>query len=122
MRISATYGEWFDRVEVDGKVLDPKPSQKVRNHSPDGFSWGYNGSGPAQLALAILLKAGVCSEAAVHWHQEFKREVIAVQPQRGDWEIFIDPVKWVESKEHSEPHVVGTVAPTDENDPAGRFH
>lgn len=35
--------------------LDPAPSQKVRNHSPDGFEFGYAGSGPAQLALAILL-------------------------------------------------------------------
>ena len=24
------------------------------NHSPTGFEWGYRGSGPAQLALAIL--------------------------------------------------------------------
>lgn len=28
--------------------------QEIRNHSPDGFNWGYAGSGPAQLALAIL--------------------------------------------------------------------
>lgn len=42
------YGEWFTRdVYVDGKRLDPEPSQKVRNHSPDGFYWGYGGSGPA---------------------------------------------------------------------------
>ena len=27
---------------------------QVVNHSPDGFEWGYTGSGPAQLALAIL--------------------------------------------------------------------
>jgi len=25
-----------------------------RNNSPTGFAWGYNGSGPTQLALAIL--------------------------------------------------------------------
>jgi len=30
------------------------PRLGVINHSPDGFSWGYSGSGPAQLALAIL--------------------------------------------------------------------
>ena len=24
------------------------------NHSPTGFEWGYSGSGPAQLALALL--------------------------------------------------------------------
>lgn len=49
-------GEAVSRiVTVSGKQLDPRPSQKVRNHSPDGFNWGYGGSGPAQLALAILL-------------------------------------------------------------------
>jgi hypothetical protein len=24
------------------------------NHSPDGFQWGYSGSGPSQLAYAML--------------------------------------------------------------------
>lgn len=36
--------------------LKPEASQKIINHSPDGFQWGYSGSGPSQLALAILLK------------------------------------------------------------------
>ena len=31
----------------DGSELDFAPSLAVRNHSPAGFSWGYNGSGPA---------------------------------------------------------------------------
>lgn len=30
------------------------PCNEIRNHSPDGFNWGYAGSGPAQLALAIM--------------------------------------------------------------------
>jgi uncharacterized protein DUF6166 len=34
------------------KPLDPR--YDLRNNSPTGFAWGYNGSGPAQLALAIL--------------------------------------------------------------------
>lgn len=29
----------------------------VSNHSPDGFEWGYGGSGPAQLALALCIDA-----------------------------------------------------------------
>jgi len=44
------------RVWLNGEELFPNDSQKVRNHSPDGFAWGYGGSGPAQLALAICLK------------------------------------------------------------------
>lgn len=39
-------------VTVDGKPLPPRLD--LRNHSPTGFEWGYSGSGPAQLALAIL--------------------------------------------------------------------
>ena len=31
----------------------PKYLDEV-NHSPDGFNWGYGGSGPAQLAYALL--------------------------------------------------------------------
>ncbi len=30
------------------------PRHDLRNHSPDGLKWGYAGSGPAQLALAVL--------------------------------------------------------------------
>jgi hypothetical protein len=48
----------------------------VYNHSPDGFSWGYQGSGPAQLALAILCDA-IGKHEAVRWHQDFKRDHIA---------------------------------------------
>lgn len=33
------------------RVLNPR--RDLVNHSPDGFEWGYAGSGPAQLALAI---------------------------------------------------------------------
>ena len=50
-------GNWETKmVWLNGKLLDPRPSQKVRNHSPDGFNWNYAGSGPAQLALAICLE------------------------------------------------------------------
>ena len=31
----------------------PKYTQEV-NHSPDGFQWGYSGSGPTQLSYAVL--------------------------------------------------------------------
>ena len=34
--------------------VDGKPLRHVVHHSPDGFNWGYGGSGPADLALSIL--------------------------------------------------------------------
>lgn len=46
------------------------------NHSPTGFEFGYGGSGPAQLALAIL--SDCCGdELAVQYHHAFKWAVIA---------------------------------------------
>lgn len=88
-------------VLVDGIRLDPGQSLKVRNHSPDGFSWGYSGSGPAQLALAILLRAGVPPEVARLHYQDFKQKFIAPLPQESRWEIDIDVEGWVALKEAS---------------------
>lgn len=46
-----TEGGGFE-VRCNGRLL--RPRHDLFNHSPDGFAWGYGGSGPAQLALAIL--------------------------------------------------------------------
>ncbi len=63
-------------VTADGAPLDWRSSLAVRNHSPTGPAWGYGGSGPAQLALAILL--AVTDEAtAERFYQRFKWDVIA---------------------------------------------
>lgn len=42
------------------------------DHSPTGFEWGYPGSGPAQLALALLADALGDDARAVRLHQAFK--------------------------------------------------
>jgi hypothetical protein len=62
------------------RILDPLKSQKIRNHSPDGFQWGYGGSGPAQLALAILLDLGYNTDQASEIYQQFKGEVVSILP------------------------------------------
>ncbi len=49
------------------------------NKSPTGFSWGYSGSGPAQLALAILADA-IGDEEALKIYQSFKSYFVAVLP------------------------------------------
>lgn len=70
------------------QLLDPRPSQQLRNHSPDGFEWGYAGSGPAQLALAILLDYTGDEALALSRYQEFKSAIIAALPQEAaHWEI-----------------------------------
>lgn len=41
-------------VYVDkGEEYSLPPRNDLYNHSPDGFNWGYGGSGPGQLALAL---------------------------------------------------------------------
>jgi len=71
---------------LDGVELEPEPSQRLRNHSPDGFCWGYGGSGPCQLALAVLQKLKGDSYALENY-QKFKWEVIAKIPQGRGFDI-----------------------------------
>lgn len=73
-------------VYLDGEYLDPTPSQKVWNHSPDGFNWGYSGSGAAQLALAVMLAI----TGKPNGYQDFKFRVIASLPQGENFEILFD--------------------------------
>lgn len=47
------------------------------NHSQTGFEWGYLGSGPAQLAFAILLDHFGTPGPALLLYQDFKEQVIA---------------------------------------------
>lgn len=74
-------------------VLDPGPSQRLRNHSPDGFNWGYGGSGPAQLALALLLEHFDGDAArALSMYQDFKFKVIGRLDQDSDWSLTSDDI------------------------------
>lgn len=47
----------FDAKTGIGREEALPPCNEIRNHSPDGFEWGYGGSGPAQLALALCVHA-----------------------------------------------------------------
>jgi len=55
------------------------PRLDLANHSPTGFEWGYPGSGPAQLALAILADC-VGDELALRHYQDFKRLIVSGLP------------------------------------------
>ncbi|MGH7866172.1 MAG: DUF6166 domain-containing protein [Candidatus Dormibacteraceae bacterium] len=68
-------------VTVDGRHLNPRLD--LWNHSPTGFEWGYNGSGPAQLAIALLADCLGDDEAALRWYQDYKGEIVVCLPHRG---------------------------------------
>lgn len=63
----------------------------LRDHSPTGFEWGYRGSGPAQLALAICAYVAG-DEVALEVYQAFKDSKICAQ--RGDsFTLYVDEVE-----------------------------
>jgi hypothetical protein len=67
-------------VRVDGETLPlPALNRDEARHSPDGFNWGYGGSGPAELARAILI-AVAPGDPVVRLpscYQRFKFDVVA---------------------------------------------
>lgn len=67
-----------------GAPMELDPRFDLRRHSLDGFQWGYGGSGPAQLALAMCANA-VGEKRAQRIYQDFKFRVIARLPDA--WEL-----------------------------------
>lgn len=76
-------------VTVDGESLDPRLD--LRNHSPSGLEWGYAGSGPAQLALAILADHLNDDQKALQLYQGFKFAVVAKLPKHG-WTLTAEQI------------------------------
>ena len=69
------------------------------NHSPTGFAWGYEGSGPAQLSFALLFDATGDLDTAMRLYQDYKRWSIAKYPQNMSWSITDKEIlRWVESQ------------------------
>lgn len=86
-------------VTVNGKRFDPRPSQRVRHHSPNGFEWGYSGSGPAQLALAILLDATDGNVlVATEWYQTYKFQTVAGWSHAGFATTRAAVLKWLAAR------------------------
>jgi hypothetical protein len=63
-------------IGADGRSGPLAPRYDLRNHSPDGYNFGYGGSGPAQLALALLADALGDDGRAQRLYQDFKWKVI----------------------------------------------
>jgi len=76
-------------VTVNGLPLDPRID--LHNHSPTEFEWGYGGSGPAQLALALLADHLGDDEQALSLYQQFKFAVVAKLPRDG-WSLTSDTI------------------------------
>lgn len=76
-------------------VFSAAASQKLVNHSPNGFNWGYGGSGPSQLALGLLLEVSSNNDLSLRYYQDFKWEIIASLPDT--WELTeVSILEWIE--------------------------
>ena len=81
-------------VTVQGSSTSPLAARrKLRKHSPDGFEWGYAGSGPTQLALALLADHfGPGRERlATALYVDFKFAVVAGLPRDG-WTLTTEQI------------------------------
>jgi hypothetical protein len=90
-----------------------RPLRHIVYHSPMGYSWGYGGSGPADLALSILadhfneLQYGAKDwtmtrslwlrrvERSRAWalHHDFKCQVVAQHDRDEPWRIDADEIE-----------------------------
>lgn len=72
------------------------PLRHIVRHSPDGFNWGYGGSGPADTALSILADC-VGIDRANQLYQAFKWDFVAGWGP--EWSITEEEIKeWVDEK------------------------
>lgn len=85
-------------VEAPGATYDLPLHLEVHSHSPTGFNWGYGGSGPAQLALAILYDLFQDEETILPLYQDFKWDRISLITS-DDWSLNEANIrKWVDAR------------------------
>lgn len=79
-------------VAVSGESIGPLPH--LVQHSPDGFEWGYGGSGPSDLARSIVGDVLDDPDPSPRIYQAVKRKLVARIPMDGG-EITSDEVNFV---------------------------
>ena len=62
---------------TDRRQLSSDRGLDIARHSPTGLEWGYKGSGPAQLALALLLDYTDDETFALAHYTAFKDDVVS---------------------------------------------
>lgn len=76
-------------VTAGGAPLDERLD--LRQHSTSGFEWGYEGSGPRQLALAILADHFGDGARALSQCQVFM-EVVIAELKGDDWTLTAEQI------------------------------
>jgi hypothetical protein len=98
--------EGFNEDIVCGRDADgihTNVPRRITYHSPDGFEWGYGGSGPSDFALNILsIFIGEEAARAGGLYQSFKFNFVAVLPHEGGTIKREDILNWIEEKRQEE--------------------
>jgi hypothetical protein len=76
----------------DGTERELNLRLDLRNHSPTGAEWGYGGSGPAQLALALAADVLGDDEAAQDVYQALKFKLVGRLPRDG-WSLTEEQIR-----------------------------
>jgi Family of unknown function (DUF6166) len=79
-------------VQEDGATRPLAHRLDLRTHSTTGFEWGYGGSGPAQLALALAADVLGDDDRARDVYQRLKFKLIGGLPRDG-WVLTEDQVR-----------------------------
>ena len=84
-------------ITIDGQRLNWQDSLALRHHSQTGIEWGFPGSGPMQLALALLLEA-TDQDTALRYYIRFRDGVIARIATDSWATTTADLAKWLQQR------------------------
>jgi len=95
---------WVINLDTMAKTALPH----IIRHSPDGFQWGYGGSGPSDTALGILTDCA--PDKAERWYQAFKWDFLITT---GDVLCIPEAAikEWLRKKQREEMAEVLSTAP-----------
>ncbi|MEP7247457.1 MAG: DUF6166 domain-containing protein [Gammaproteobacteria bacterium] len=85
-------------VRANGRVLNPADAMAVNHRRVTEFVWGSQRPGPQQLAVAILLAAGLTVQETLKWSVAFKEQFIAPLQHDAPFRLDLDVMSWVASR------------------------
>jgi hypothetical protein len=87
------------RVYDNGSFYPLTLRLDLQNHSPTGFAWGYGGSGPHQLALALLSDATGDDRLAINYYRHYVVDVISTLDMDQPFEVSqVSILAWLKAK------------------------
>lgn len=94
--------EWDDKTGLLARNYPLPLRLDVYNHSPTGFAWGYGGSGPHQLALALLLDVTKSRAKSLRYYHQLVIDTISGLDDNG-WKLTdTEILAWLDGAEKTD--------------------